>query len=138
MTRLACPYEGTAGAPSVYRRLVTLYAWQVVAAVVVGVVSTARLTRLLLHDAWPPARAFRHFWWNRTAGRGGWRAGWGVLFVGEEPDDPGCPFCLAPWLGLVVLLWGYWSGPDLWWWLFNGWLAGSYVAPMVVLRDEPE
>jgi len=99
-------------------------AWITVAAVATGIVSVARLTRLGTHDKFPPAVWLRLRYMNLTR-NGEWSA------LAE------CPFCLAPWLMLGVGLWGYLSGPDLWWWLFNGWLAASYVASMVVLRDEP-
>lgn len=111
--------------------------WIVVAAVVTAIISTARLTRLVTHDRYPPAMALRRWWWNQTVAKGGWRAHWNLVLVGDEPGDSGCPFCAAPWIMLAVGLWGWLSGPDAVWWGFNGWMAASYLASMVVVRDEP-
>lgn len=114
-------------------------------AYVVGAVGVARATRLVLNDHYPPAIALRRWWWNQTVGKGGWRAPWHLLLVGETPDTPGCPFCLAPWIAAAALasavVAGIWS-PDMgtlagWWWLLAVWASGSYAAAMVVLRDEP-
>ncbi len=64
-----------------------------------------------------------------------WRAEWAILAT--------CPFCFAPWAVLVSLVWAWASGLDAssWagalWWLAHIWLAVSYAASMLVLRDEP-
>lgn len=97
----------------------------VVAAVVVGVLSVARLTRLLAQDTFPPSVWLRTMW-DRVTDDGPWS----TLVH--------CAFCLAPWLAVPVLLWGWLTDLHTPWWLFNGWLAGSYVASMIVVRDEPE
>lgn len=113
---------------------------------VVGVLATARATRLLAHDDWPPAVALRRWWFNQTVAKGGKRAGWASLLTNDEGGS-GCPFCLAPWLMLVNLAWAVWARPDLgvlgeftWsdvWWFANAWFALSYLTSMVVVRDEP-
>jgi hypothetical protein len=52
-----------------------------------------------------------------------------------------CPFCHAAWPALVDVVWAWWSGLDgTWgslWWLANLWFAVAYLAPILVLRDEP-
>lgn len=118
-----------------------------VIAAVVGMIAVARATRLITSDAYPPARALRVWWWNQTAGKGGWRAGWAMLLV--DPDDPegsGCPFCFAPYAAALDLGWALWAGAPAgggwgtwagWWWAVNVWAAGSYLAAMLVARDEP-
>ena len=86
--------------------------------------TSALLTRLLTEDTWPPAAWVRNKWvdyWNGND--------WGELFV--------CPFCMAPWLAIPILGWGWLSDLHWSWWLFNGWLALAYVAAMIVARDIP-
>lgn len=111
------------------------------AAFIVGVIATARAVRLLTHDHYPPAAALRRWWFNQTLAKGGWRAGWVLLLSGEEGH--GCPFCAAPYVAAVNLAWallagvtwdGFWSQA---WWVVNAWAAVSYLAAMLVVRDEP-
>ena len=91
-------------------------------AIVVAVLSTARLTRLVTQDVYPPAAWFRNRWraWTRDGD-------WSELVT--------CPFCAAPYLAAGVLAWGLLSGPHWTWWAFNGWLALSYLASMIVAQD---
>jgi hypothetical protein len=97
----------------------------IVAAVIVGTLSVARLTRLVTQDTFPPIAALRMKWDDLTEG-----SGWNTLFH--------CHWCMAPWLTLPIGAWGYLSGLHTSWWLFNGWLAAAYVAGMIVERDEVE
>jgi hypothetical protein len=97
----------------------------VIGAVIVGVMSAARLTRLITQDSFPPVVWFRMKWDDRTDG-----SGWNILFH--------CHWCLSLWVTLPILLWGMLSGLDMWWWIFNGWLAAGYAAAMIVERDEVE
>lgn len=54
-----------------------------------------------------------------------------------------CPFCLAPWVQLASLLWAWFGGinPQTWtgglWWLAHLWFGLSYLAAMIVVRDQP-
>lgn len=115
-----------------------------VLAALVGIVATARATRLITHDHYPPAEAFRRWWWNNTARKGGWREGWALLVSGDDLSG-GCPFCLAPYAVAVDLTWcllsGAWQAAPGWWaaawWVVNVWAAVSYAAAMLVVRDEP-
>ena len=93
------------------------------AALVVGLLSTARLTRLITQDSFPPAVWLRVKWDDLTDG-----TGWNVLLH--------CHWCLSPWLVIPVGLWGLLSDFHVSWWLFNGWLAAAYVVAMIVERDE--
>jgi hypothetical protein len=97
----------------------------VVGAVIVGTMSVARLTRLLTQDTFPPSVWLRLRWDDWTEG-----TLWKPLFH--------CHWCLSPWLTIPVLLWGWLSDLHVSWWLFNGWLAASYAAGMIVERDEVE
>ena len=95
-----------------------------VVAFLVGVVATARATRLLAQDHWPPVIRLRNWWIGKVP------LDWGILVE--------CPFCLSPWLGLPNVLLAWASGLAWWWWVPNLWFAGAYLAAIVVVRDEPE
>jgi hypothetical protein len=56
------------------------------------------------------------------------RAGWTILFH--------CPWCLSPWVVLVVCGVGVAFHLMLWWWLVAGWFALSYVAGWLAFHDE--
>lgn len=98
--------------------------WVLVAAVV-GIVSSARLTRLVTQDSFPPAAWLRIKWDEKTDG-----TSWNVLFH--------CHWCMSFWTTLPIGLWAYLSNLHISWWIFNAILAGSYLAAMVVERDEVE
>jgi hypothetical protein len=107
-------------------------------AFLIGSLAVARATRLVTSDAYPPAKALRVWWANKTEVHGGWRDGWAPLLT--------CPFCFAPYAAAADLAWALWShAPALphlpaaggWWWVVNVWAAGSYLASMIVVRDEP-
>lgn len=93
-----------------------------IAAAVVGVLSTGRLTRLITEDGWPPAAWFRTKWDAKFE-----KGGWGVLVH--------CPWCAAPYFAAVVMAWGWLSNLHWSWWAFNGWLALSYAGSWVNFHD---
>lgn len=104
------------------------------AAFILGTIAVARATRLVVHDPWPPILWARLRWLTWT-GQTPAREKWADLFT--------CPFCFAPyaaavnltWVLLAGLEWGpFWSSA---WWVVNVWAAAAYLAPMLVLRDEP-
>lgn len=104
--------------------------WWVIIAALVAVLGIGRMARLLTFDTFPPAKALRTWWYERTKGKADWAD---LMF---------CPFCIAPWLTVLCLghfalgytaVWIAWS-----WWLFWGWLALAYVAAMVVSYDQPD
>lgn len=103
--------------------------WWLALAVVVLIVGVGRVARLVTYDKFPPAAAVRSWWAKRTEKRDDWVL---LLF---------CQWCFTPWAMLVGIGWFFltllhpfwaWS-----WWLFWGWMALSYLASMVVARDEP-
>lgn len=96
--------------------------WTWIAATVVAVLGTARLTRLVTEDEWPPAQWLRDRWVARTNG-----SGWEMLFL--------CPFCMAPYIAAATMLAGYFSDLHFLWWAFFGWLSVSYLAASYVARD---
>lgn len=96
---------------------------EIVLAAIVGVVGVARLTRLVVDDDFPPVVWLRTLYLSHTS------ASWGVLVS--------CPFCVAPYFGALALAWAEVSHLHWTWWVFWGWLAGSYVASMIVVRDTP-
>lgn len=96
-----------------------------IAAVLVGVMAVARLTRLATQDSFPPAAKIRAWWEDLTE-----NTGWDALAY--------CHWCLAPWLTIPILLWGWLTDLQTAWWVFNGWLAASYAASMIVERDEKD
>jgi len=108
-------------------------------AFVIGSIAVGRAARLVVHDAYPPMQWLRDRWlvWTETDGkqsardRHRWLTGWSPLLT--------CPFCFAPYAAAVDLAWylvadGWWADA---WWVVNVWAAVSYVAAMIVLRDEP-
>lgn len=104
--------------------------WWLALAVVVLVIGVGRVARLVTYDKFPPAAALREWWTRVTAKRKG---DWGLLLW--------CQWCFTPWLMLVAGGWflltfshPFWAWS---WWLFWGWMALSYLASMVVARDEP-
>lgn len=117
------------------------------AAFLLVTVGVARATRLVVHDPYPPVQALRLRWitwqatrdWDAAAQRErtGVLHGWGSLVE--------CPFCASPYIAAVALGTGVWAdvwSPDLstlagWWLLLAAWATVSYLAAMIVLRDEP-
>jgi hypothetical protein len=95
----------------------------VAAAASVGVVAAARLTRLVTKDHWPPMAAVRRKYVELTGD-----SDWSVLAE--------CPFCVAPYVVAADLAWAVGSDLDKKWWMVNGWLAASYAASWIVVRDD--
>ena len=94
-----------------------------VAAASVGVVAAARLTRLVTKDHWPPMSWARRKYVELTAD-----SEWSVLAE--------CPFCVAPYVVAADLAWALRSDLGKQWWVVNGWLAASYAASWIVVRDD--
>lgn len=117
------------------------------AAFLLAVVAVARATRLVVHDPYPPVQAVRMRWITWQANRDwdpvlqqertGVAHGWGSLVE--------CPFCAAPYITAVTMAVAIWADvwePDLgslagWWWVLAVWATISYLAAILVLRDEP-
>lgn len=92
-------------------------------ALVVGLLSSARLTRLITQDSFPPSAWFRAKWDKLTDD-----GDWSILMH--------CHWCLAPWVVIPIGLWAWLTDFHVSWWVFNGWLAASYIAAGIVERDE--
>ena len=102
--------------------------WYVaLAALIVTVVGSARLTRVITHDDYPPSMALR-IWWDTVTKDGPWS------------KLVHCPWCMGPWVTAIALASFIVSflHPALgWaWWLFWGWLALSYWTSQYVHFDE--
>lgn len=102
-----------------------------IAATVVGVLSVARLTRLITQDSYPPV-VFVRKWWDKVTTV---KEGPGKGAQGAWYDLVDCPYCAAPYITIPILGWALLSDLHWTWWVFNGWLAIAYVAAMVVVRD---
>src|SRR3954453_23684487 len=95
----------------------------VAAAASVGVVAAARLTRLVAKGHWAPMSALRRKYVELTGD-----SEWSVLAE--------CPFCVAPYVVAADLAWAMKSDLGTKWWVANGWLAASYAASWIVVRDD--
>lgn len=100
--------------------------FSLVCAVIVGILSSARITRLITQDVFPPIVWIRIKWdeWIEDHDK----ADWGKLLH--------CHWCFSFWATSAVVLWGWMSDLHISWWIVNLTLAMSYVAAMVVERDE--
>lgn len=93
---------------------------------------SGRLTRVLVHDSFPPVVWFRIKWDNLT--EEGRLSGWNSLIH--------CHWCSSFWITAGCIGWligGWYAEWAMWaWWVFWGALAASYLSTMVIVRDEPE
>jgi hypothetical protein len=96
----------------------------IAAAVAVGVIAVARLTRLVVDDDFPPVAWLRREYMARA------NESWATL--------PTCAFCVAPYFTAGSLAWALLTDLGTAWWVFHGWLAVAYLASMLVVRDTPE
>lgn len=94
-----------------------------VAIAVISVVSAARITRLMTYDIFPPIKWIREKYINAFPEG----SDWATLWV--------CPYCFGMYSAAFVLLWGHLSHWDIYWWLFNGWMAMSYAAAVFMVHD---
>lgn len=108
-----------------------------IAVAVVTVLSAARLTRLAVADDFPPVKFFRDRAYN-WLDKGPKRLQWQIITY--------CGYCASFWLALPIVLWGYvahvyghppndLTGWQTAWWIFNGVLAASYLAAIVMRFD---
>lgn len=102
-----------------------------IAAILAAVLGVGRLVRVMIYDDFPPtvwARTNFIIWIEGTRA-----AKWSKL--------ASCPWCLTPWVMLVCIGWFLAGVAVVWlawaWWIFWGWMALSYVATMIYVRDEP-
>lgn len=105
-----------------------------VAVVLTTVISASRLTRLATVDKFPPVRAVREWYEDKTDG-----SDWQWLTL--------CGYCFSFWAVLVVVAAGllcgvYDSSPSSYgdnayvgWWVFNGIFAMTYLAGVFMAYD---
>ncbi|MBC7630316.1 hypothetical protein [Aeromicrobium sp.] len=112
-----------------------------IAVALVTVLSASRLTRLAVHDDFPPVRFFRDKMYDLLDG-GVRRRQWQIITW--------CGYCASFWLTMAVVAWADLSGIfdgyqvvegqdlSLWqqaWWFVNGTLAASYAAAILMAND---
>lgn len=97
---------------------------QIVLAVAVAVFGTARLTRIATYDDYPPAEWVRAQILARIGER------WGKVAT--------CIWCGQPYVVILCMAWGYFSGMHWSWWAFWGWMALSQAGSTLLAYDEPE
>lgn len=95
------------------------------AAIATAVLCVGRLSRIVVHDDFPPAAWVRSKWSAFTK-----YGTWSKLLT--------CFWCFTPWLMLFCLTWGILSSLHWSWFAFWGWLGLSYLSSMVIARDEPQ
>lgn len=94
--------------------------WLAVA--LVTITSTARITRLLTFDLFPPIRWARDKFAERTDG-----SDWQLIAF--------CPYCMSFWVGAAVIGTGWLSDWHTAWWLINAVFGSSYLAAMLMVAD---
>lgn len=99
--------------------------FEIVMALIVGVLSVARTARLLVWDALPPVVWFRMKWDDRIG-----EEGWGKLVH--------CQFCVTPYMAAGMAGWWYLADGHWTWWVINGVWGFSYLSALVVSYDTPE
>lgn len=99
--------------------------FEYVAAMFVAVVCTARITRLITYDDFPPAVWVRNLWDKATRS-----SDWSLLFF--------CGWCMGFWVAVGIVAWGYLSGFSTAWWLWNSTWTVAYLAPILMTHDGDE
>lgn len=94
-----------------------------IAAVVVAIFGTARVTRVLAHDDYPPAEWLRVRWEVLVGER------WGKLLQ--------CIWCTQPYVVIICGIWAWTSDLHWSWWVFWGWMALSQAGSTLLAYDEP-
>ena len=93
-----------------------------IAIAIVASLSSARITRLIVWDSYPPSVWVR-MKWDALTNDGPW-----ATLVH-------CGYCFGPYASAAVLLSGWLSNWHTAWWLVNTWLALGYVAAMIMAYD---
>lgn len=104
--------------------------FMLVLAIITGLTSLTRATRLIVDDTYPPTEWLKAKLMAKLPER------WHQLFE--------CPWCAAPYLALPATIWfallvqfPTWTVNNWLWWCVNGWAAASWVAAFATLRDQP-
>lgn len=98
-----------------------------VAAFIVAIGSTGRLTRLFTWDTYPPAAWLRAKWAALTND-----GDWSVLME--------CGYCFGVWasgfvVGTAALSLHYLGDLHWSWWLFNAWMCVAYLGSILMAKD---
>lgn len=106
-----------------------------IAVVATTVISASRLTRLATVDKFPPVKAMRDWYENKTED-----TGWVWLTL--------CGYCFSFWAVWPIVVWGLFAdvygdpqaAPDntlgfVIWWIFNGIFAMTYLAGIFMAYD---
>lgn len=107
-----------------------------VAVVATTIISASRFTRLATVDKFPPTKAIRNWYENKTDG-----SDWQWLTL--------CGYCFSFWAVLVIVIWGDLAGvysvgvhgdfdtslSAQAWWFFNGVFAVAYLAGVFMAYD---
>lgn len=97
-----------------------------VAVALVTIVGSARITRLLTIDKFPPIRWVRDKYEEWTDGND-----WQLIAF--------CAYCMSYWPTLAVILTGYhWHWHPIWWIVVGSFAASYPAAILVVLDPDPE
>jgi hypothetical protein len=94
------------------------------AAAIVAVLATARFTRLIVDDSYPPVQWLTEKFVRKVPEK------WGVLVE--------CPWCVSPYIAAIIAGWGWASGLHWSWWFVNTVAALSWLAGFMSMRDVPE
>lgn len=92
------------------------------AAFVLSFLSTARITRLIVWDKYPPSVWVRSKWDQITKD-------------GEWAELVHCGYCASMYVTPVVVLSGWLSGWHTAWWLVTGMLSVAYLAAITMAYD---
>lgn len=93
-----------------------------IAVAIVAITSSARITRLVTVDKFPPIQWIRHKYEDATDG-----TDWVWLVL--------CGYCFSFWATLGVVAAGYFSDWHEVWWFVNGVLGASYLAAILMAID---
>lgn len=94
-----------------------------VLAFVVGTIACARMVRLIIDDDYPPVVWLRERYVEKVGER------WGMIVE--------CPWCAAPYVVVVDLVWAWTTGLHWTWWFGNLLAAVSWLVAYLNLRDIP-
>lgn len=105
-----------------------------VAVTLTTIISASRFTRLATVDKFPPVKAMRDWYEEKTDG-----SGWQWLTL--------CGYCFSFWATWPIVMWGLFAGvyssdypqvtpvAGVVWWIFNGIMAATYLAGVFMAYD---
>lgn len=97
---------------------------ETVLAVLIAVFGTARLTRIVAYDDFPPAEWLRTQVYRLLGDR------WGKI--------ADCIWCTQPYIVAICMTWAYFTDLHWSWWAFWSWMALSQAGSTVLSYDEPD